>query len=42
MDQSDKEKKIVIEVIGVGIEMGRGPATVSSRFALKVLEYYRK
>jgi hypothetical protein len=24
----------------VGIEMGGGPATVSSRFALKVLEYY--
>lgn len=32
----------IIEAIEVGIEMGGGPATVSSRFALKVLEYYRK
>lgn len=31
----------ILEGIGVGIEMGGGPATVSSRFALKVLEYYR-
>ncbi len=31
----------VIETIEVGIEMGGGPATVSSRFALKVLEYYK-
>ena len=30
----------VIEAVEVGIEMGGGPATVSSRFALKVLEYY--
>ena len=30
----------ILEAIGVGIEMGGGPATVSSRFALKVLEYY--
>ena len=30
----------VIEAIDVGIEMGGGPATVSSRFAMKVLEYY--
>jgi AhpD family alkylhydroperoxidase len=30
----------IIEAIEVGIEMGGGPATVSSRFALKVLEYY--
>ena len=29
-----------VEAIEVGIEMGGGPATVSSRFALKVLEYY--
>jgi AhpD family alkylhydroperoxidase len=33
-------KEQIIEAIGVGIEMGGGPATVSSRFALKVLEYY--
>lgn len=31
----------VLEAIEVGIEMGGGPATVSGRFALKVLEYYR-
>jgi len=31
----------IIEAIGVGIEMGGGPATVASRFAMKVLEYYR-
>ncbi len=30
----------LIEAIGIGIEMGGGPATVSSRFAMKVLEYY--
>jgi AhpD family alkylhydroperoxidase len=30
----------ILEAIEVGIEMGGGPATVSSRFALKVLEYY--
>jgi AhpD family alkylhydroperoxidase len=30
----------IIETIEVGIEMGGGPATVSSRFALRVLEYY--
>jgi AhpD family alkylhydroperoxidase len=31
----------VLEAVEVGIEMGGGPATVSSRFALKVLEYYK-
>ena len=30
----------VIEAVGVGIEMGGGRATVSARFAMKVLEYY--
>lgn len=30
----------VLEAIDVGIEMGGGPATVSSRFAMKVLQYY--
>ena len=30
----------ILESIDVGIEMGGGPATVSSRFAMKVLEYY--
>jgi len=33
-------KEQIIEAIGVGIEMGGGPATVSARFAMKVLEYY--
>jgi len=33
-------KDQIIEAIGVGIEMGGGPATVSSRFAMKVLSYY--
>ena len=32
----------ILEAIDVAIEMGGGPATVSSRFALKVLEYYSK
>jgi AhpD family alkylhydroperoxidase len=30
----------ILEAIEVGIEMGGGPATVASRFALNVLEYY--
>jgi len=30
----------IIEAIGVSIEMGGGPATVASRFAMNVLEYY--
>ncbi len=30
----------IIEAIGIGIEMGGGPATVSSRFAQKVIEFY--
>lgn len=32
----------VLEAIEVGMEMGGGPATVSSRFAISVLEYYTK
>jgi len=31
----------IIESIEVGIEMGGGPAIVSARFAMNVLEYYR-
>ncbi|MDP4223788.1 MAG: carboxymuconolactone decarboxylase family protein [Bacteroidota bacterium] len=31
----------IIEAIGVGIEMSGGPGTVSARFAMNVLEYYR-
>jgi AhpD family alkylhydroperoxidase len=40
LDSGATEEQI-IEAIEVGIEMGGGPATVSSRFALKVLDYYR-
>ncbi|MFW9923837.1 MAG: carboxymuconolactone decarboxylase family protein [Candidatus Thorarchaeota archaeon] len=36
--QANKEQ--ILEAIGVGIEMSGGPGTVSSRFAIKVLEYY--
>jgi len=31
----------IIEAIEVGIEMGGGPATVSARFAMSVMEYYK-
>ena len=30
----------ILDAIGVGIEMGGGPATVAARFAATVLEYY--
>jgi AhpD family alkylhydroperoxidase len=30
----------IVDAIGVGIEMGGGPATVAARFAATVLEYY--
>ena len=40
LDSGASEEQI-IEAIEVGIEMGGGPATVSARFALKVLEYYK-
>lgn len=33
-------KEEIIETVGVAIEMGGGPATVASRFAMNVLEYY--
>ena len=32
----------ILEALEVAIEMGGGPATVSSRFALKVLDFYKK
>lgn len=32
----------IFETADVGIEMGGGPATVSTRFVIKVLEYYKK
>ncbi len=40
--RSGASEEQILETIEVGIEMGGGPATVSSRFALKVLEYYRE
>jgi AhpD family alkylhydroperoxidase len=40
LDSGATEEQI-IEAIEVGMEMGGGPVTVSSRFALKVLDYYR-
>ena len=40
--RSGTSEEQVLESIEVGIEMGGGPATVSSRFALKVLEYYKQ
>ena len=33
---------LVLEAIEVVIEMGGGPATVSTRFALQVVEYYKE
>ncbi len=32
----------ILEAIEVGIEMAGGPGTVSARFAMNVLDYYRK
>jgi AhpD family alkylhydroperoxidase len=31
----------IFEAVDVGIEMGGGPATVSTRFVIKVIEYYK-
>lgn len=36
--KSDASQQEVLEAIEVGIEMGGGPATVSARFALDVME----
>jgi AhpD family alkylhydroperoxidase len=33
-------KEEIVETIGVGIEMGGGPATVTARFAMQVMEFY--
>jgi AhpD family alkylhydroperoxidase len=32
----------IIEALEVGFEMGIGPTTVTARFAMKVLQYYKK
>jgi len=37
---SDATEEQIVEAIEVGIEMGGGPATVASRFALRALEYH--
>lgn len=37
---SGANREEVLEAIEVGMEMGGGPATVTARFALSVLEYY--
>jgi AhpD family alkylhydroperoxidase len=38
--KSGATKEQIIEAVEVGIEMGGGPATVSARFAMEILEYY--
>ena len=38
--KSEATREQIIEAVEVGIEMGGGPATVSGRFAMEVLEYY--
>ena len=38
--EAGMSKEQIIEAVGVGIEMGGGPATVTARFAMKVLSYY--
>jgi AhpD family alkylhydroperoxidase len=38
--KSGADNKQIIEAIEVAMEMGGGPASVSARFAMKVLEYY--
>ncbi|MCJ7812906.1 carboxymuconolactone decarboxylase family protein [bacterium] len=37
--QAGASHREVLEAVEVGIEMGGGPATVSARFALEVMEY---
>ncbi len=41
LDDGAMEEEI-IEAIEVGIEMSGGPGTASARFAMNVLEYYKK
>jgi AhpD family alkylhydroperoxidase len=40
--QAGATEEQVVEAVGVGIGFEGGPATVSARFAMKVLEYYRE
>ena len=37
--KSGATEEQIVEAIGVGMEMGIGPATVSARFAMRVLQY---
>ncbi len=41
IDDGSSEEEI-IESIEVGIEMSGGPGTASARFAMNVMEYYRR
>ncbi len=38
--ESGASEDQVLETVEVGMEMGGGPASASSRFVLKILEYY--
>jgi len=38
--KSGATREQIIEALEVGIEMGGGPASVSARFAIDVLDYY--
>jgi AhpD family alkylhydroperoxidase len=38
--KSGATQEQIVEAIEVGIEMGGGPASVSARFAMDVLDYY--
>jgi AhpD family alkylhydroperoxidase len=40
--EAGMSEKQVLEAVDVAIAMGGGPATVHARFALSVLEYYRR
>lgn len=40
--KSGATREQVVEAIEVGIEMGGGPASVSARFAMDVLDYYEQ
>ena len=40
--KSGATREQIIEALEVGIEMGGGPASVSARFAMDVLEYYSR
>ena len=41
LDEGASQEEI-LEAIEVGIEMSGGPGTVAARFAMNVLEYYKK